>query len=69
MDDDVRGQAPALSSGMYKLPPLQQEQTYRSVKVGRSFVYGAHPLSRAVGTGNSPTRRLNKPRPADGHIV
>ena len=32
-------------------------------------MYGAHPLSRAVGTGNSPTRRLNKPRPAEGHIV
>lgn len=69
MDNDDRGGgAPALSSGMYKLPPMQ-EQPYRSVKVGRSFVYGAHPLSRAVGTGNSPTRRLNKPRPAEGHIV
>ena len=52
------------SSGMYKLPPMQRE----GIKVGRSFVYGQHPLSKAIGTGNSPTRRLNKPR-QDGNIV
>ena len=61
----VEGRPPAMSSsGMYKLPPMQRE----GIKVGRSFVYGQHPLSKAIGTGNSPTRRLNKPR-QEGNIV
>lgn len=62
----VEGPPPAMSSsGMYKLPPMPHRD---SIKVGRSFVYGHHPLSKAIGTGNSPTRRLNKPR-TEGNIV